>query len=173
MSRGDLALPGSSRTTLERPFQGIDRLSAQSAMLCPCQRTASASRLRRRPSHSGQASSISSHSIHESSTLSSAPVRARSSLHSDVVDLQAGAVARRAPAVLGVVREETRVELGEAAAAGSGTRAWWRRSGFPSLRRRARRLCRSRASSTEAAAARALSWVARLFPPPAARWCAP
>ena len=44
-------------------------------------RTASASRLRRLPSHSGQASSISSHSTQESSTWSSVPVFERSSSH--------------------------------------------------------------------------------------------
>jgi hypothetical protein len=52
------------------------------AMDCPRKRTASASLLSRLPSHSGHASSISSHSTHESSTWSSVPVRARSSSHS-------------------------------------------------------------------------------------------
>jgi hypothetical protein len=52
-----------------------------SAIDSPRKRTASASLLRRLPSHDGHDSSSSSHSTQESSTWSSAPVFERSSSH--------------------------------------------------------------------------------------------
>src|SRR4026208_672297 len=115
-------------------------------MFLPRQRTARASGFSRWPAHSEQGSSTSSHSIHESSTRSCPRARPLAGargprlfprepldpriehmilragagalvgpLH--LLDGEARAVAGRAPAVLGVVGEQARVELREAAAA--------------------------------------------------------